>query len=56
MVMRYSEIGNMIQEIELNDQGKSLYLKFVYIIENWMGDIIILDKGKRVVVVVNRVG
>lgn len=55
-VTRYSETGNMIQEIELNDQGKSLYSKPVYITENWMGDIITSDKGKRAVVVVNRAG
>lgn len=55
-VMKYSETGNMIMEIGLNDQGQSLYSKPVCITENWTGDIITSDKGKRAVVVVNRAG
>lgn len=56
IVIRYNILGIKLDEINLDDKGQLLYVEIIFIIENINGDIIVLDNGKRVIVVINKLG
>lgn len=55
-VVWYNDSGQEVQILEENREGYVLYEVFVYIIDNLIGDVIVFDYKKKVVVVVDRDG
>ncbi|XP_056021507.1 uncharacterized protein LOC125651566 [Ostrea edulis] len=55
-VMRYSITGTVLQEIQYDSQGHTLYGKINSITENINGDIIVTEWNKNAVIAVNRLG
>lgn len=53
---RYEETGAKIQDIEVDNDGQTLYSNPVYIAENKNGDIVTADSTKHRVVLVDRSG
>lgn len=53
---RYEETGAKIQDIEVDNEGKTLYSNPTYIAENRNGDIVTADSTKHRVVLVDRSG
>lgn len=55
-VTRYNNLGIKRNEINLNDEGQSLYVETIFITENTNGDIIVSDNGKKAVVATDKSG
>lgn len=55
-VVWYNDSGQGVYILEENREGYVLYEVFVYIIDNLIGDVIVFDYKKKVVVVVDRDG
>ncbi|XP_065944193.1 E3 ubiquitin-protein ligase TRIM71-like [Magallana gigas] len=55
-VVRYSSTGTVLQEIQYDSQCQPLYKNAIYITENVNGDIIVTDREKKAVIVVDRLG
>lgn len=55
-VTRYSNLGNKVNQIEMDDEGFPLYHKPIFITENKNGDIIVSDNVKKAVVAVDKSG
>lgn len=56
IVTRYNSLGMKLNEINLNDDGQSLYVETIFITENTNGDIIVSDNGKKAIVVTDESG
>lgn len=56
IVTRYNILGFKLDEINLDDEGQSLYVETIFITENTNGDIIVSDNGKKAIVVTNKSG
>lgn len=56
VVTRYNILGIKLDEINLDDEGQSLYVETIFITENKNGDIIVSDNGKKAIVVTNKSG
>lgn len=56
IVMYYNWYGEKMKDIQYNNNGKLFYSKFVYIMENSNGDIVVFDVGFDNVVVMDRRG
>lgn len=56
IVTRYNILGMKLNEINLNDEGQSLYVETIFITENTNGDIIVSDNGKKAIVVTDESG
>lgn len=55
-VTRCSEKGKKLKQTQVDDKGKGLYGKPIYITENSNGDIIVSDEQRKAIVVVDEFG
>lgn len=56
IVTRYNILGVKLDEINLDDEGQSLYVETIFITENRNGDIIVSDNGKKAIIVTDKSG
>lgn len=54
IVTRYNNLGMKIDQIEFDNDGRSLYVKTICITENINEDIIVSDNGKNAIVAINK--